>query len=175
VTSAPSLSGLHLGSLHVDGQTATMVFRRRLSHPPEVVWKALTDPKELSRWHLTDASIDGRVGGSVRLNRASQHFEVTGKVLTWEPPRVFEHEWKVAPGPFATTGEDSIIRWELTPDGDGTVLTLSHRDLTRRFASVYIAGTHAFLDRLEAQLDGRPLPTMARSAEVRDLYPAPNE
>lgn len=168
---APTPSEAELGSLHVDRETATMVFRRRLSHPPVVVWKAITDPAELSKWHLTDASVDGRVGGLVRLNRATQHFEVTGKVLTWDPPRVFEHEWKVAPGPFSPVGEDSIIRWELSPDGEGTVLILSHRDLTRRFASVYIAGTHAFLDRLEAQLDERPLPNMGRSAEVRGYYP----
>lgn len=164
-----------LGSLQVDRGKATMMFQRRLPHPPAVVWKAITDPAELSKWHLTEASVDGRVGGSVRLNRAAQHFEVTGKVLTWDPPRVFEHEWKVAPGPFSLTGEDSIIRWELRPDGEGTVLILSHRNLTRKFASVYIAGTHAFLDRLEAQLNGRPLPDMGRSAEVRGSYPVWDE
>ena len=164
-----------IGSLHVDREKATIVFRRRLSHPPEVVWRAITDPEELSRWHLTDASVDGRVGGLVRLTRASQHFEVTGKVLTWDPPRVFEHEWKVAPGPHSAAGEDAIIRWELRPEGEGTVLTLSHRELTRRFASVYIAGTHAFLDRLEAQLDGRRPPDMGRAAEVRAAYPVWNE
>ncbi|MCI4366647.1 MAG: SRPBCC family protein [Thermoplasmata archaeon] len=171
MTKSSPPEGSELGSLRVDGERATLVFRRRLSHPPEVVWKAITDPEEISRWHLTDASIDGRVGGSVRLNRESQHFEVTGKVLTWDPPRVFEHEWSVAPGPFSPAREESIIRWELRRDGAGTFLTLSHRNLTRRFASVYIAGTHAFLDRLSAQLDGRPLPDMSRSAEVRDSYP----
>jgi uncharacterized protein YndB with AHSA1/START domain len=175
VTDTPSPSETGLGSLRVDREKATMMFQRRLSHSPAVVWKAITDPAEFSKWHLTDASIDGRVGGLVRLNRPVQRFEVTGKVLTWDPPRVFEHEWKVAPGPFSPSGEDSIIRWELTPDRGGTVLTLSHRNLTRKFASIYIAGTHAFLDRLGAQLDGRPLPTMARSAEVRGSYPIQEE
>jgi uncharacterized protein YndB with AHSA1/START domain len=174
VTPERPLAQSQLGSLHIDREKATMVFRRRLSHPPSVVWKAITDPAELSRWHLTDASVEGRVGGVVRLSRPSQNFEVTGKVLTWDPPRVFEHEWKVAPGPFAPSGENSVIRWELTPEGEGTVLVLSHRDLSRKFASVYISGTHAFLDRLEAQLDDRPLPDMNRSAEVRAAYPVWN-
>ena len=159
------------GELHVEGERSTLVFRRRLSHPPEAVWKAITDPGELARWHLTEAFVEGRVGGAVRLHRRTPQFEVTGKVLTWDPPRVFEHEWKVLPGPYSPAGEDAVIRWELTPEDDGTVLTLRHRGLTRGFASIYIAGTHAFLDRLSAQLDGRPLPGMGRSAEVRDDYP----
>jgi uncharacterized protein YndB with AHSA1/START domain len=175
MTDASPATGAELGSLHVDRERATMVFRRRLSHPPERVWKAITDPAELSKWHLTDAAIDGRVGGAVRLHRANPRFEVTGRILTWDPPRVFEHEWKVAPGAFTSAGEDSIIRWELTPEGAGTVLSLSHRNLSRKFASVYIAGTHAFLDRLAAQLDQRPLPDISRSAEVREFYPVSNE
>jgi len=171
VTETPRPSAPGLGSLTIDRDKATMVFQRRLSHPPEAVWKALTDPVEFSKWHLTEASIEGRLGGRVRFTRSPQRFEVTGRILTWDPPRVFEHEWKVTPWEHAPKGEDSVIRWELRPEGTDTVLTLRHRNLTRQFASVYIAGTHAFLDRLEAQLDGRPLPTMARSAEVRDLYP----
>lgn len=171
MSGAPFPGGSKLGSLHIEGERATLVFRRWLSHPPEAVWRALTQPAELRRWHLSDALVEGRVGGSVRLTRKSQNFEVTGKVLIWDPPRIFEHEWKVAPGRFTPQGEDAIIRWELRGEGEGTVLTLHHRALTRKFASVYIAGTHAFLDRLEAQLDHRPLPSMARSAEVRDSYP----
>lgn len=39
------------GAVLADGDSATLVFRRRLPHPPEAVWKALTEPAELSLVH----------------------------------------------------------------------------------------------------------------------------
>ena len=37
------------GAVVVEGALATLVFRRRLDHPPEVVWRALTEPSELAK------------------------------------------------------------------------------------------------------------------------------
>ncbi|MDA4118702.1 MAG: SRPBCC domain-containing protein, partial [Thaumarchaeota archaeon] len=53
------------GAVVVEGDKAILVFRRRLAHPPEAVWKALTDPSELSNWYMTKAVIDGREGGNI--------------------------------------------------------------------------------------------------------------
>lgn len=47
-----------------------------------------------------------------------------------------------------------MVRYELRPDGDGTLLRFSHRGLGVRNATGFRAGTHAYLDRLEAYLDG---------------------
>jgi uncharacterized protein YndB with AHSA1/START domain len=52
------------GAVVIEGEIATFVFRRRLPHPPETVWKALTDPSELSGWYMTKAAIYGRQGGA---------------------------------------------------------------------------------------------------------------
>ncbi len=49
------------------GDHATLEFRRHLPYPPEVVWKALTDPPELAIWYLAQGTIDGRVGGTIEL------------------------------------------------------------------------------------------------------------
>ena len=38
------------GVLTIDGDRATMTFRRHLPHPIEVVWAALTDPAERRAW-----------------------------------------------------------------------------------------------------------------------------
>jgi hypothetical protein len=53
-----------LGQVVLDGEKATLVFERRIAHPYEAVWRALTDPAELSRWHMMRATIDGREGGA---------------------------------------------------------------------------------------------------------------
>jgi uncharacterized protein YndB with AHSA1/START domain len=97
----------------------------------------------------------------------------TGRILTWDPPRVFEYEWKIAPRDVLPNGEDTVVRWELAPEGAGTVLTLLHVKLSKPTALGFAPGTHVLLDRLEAQLAGAPLPAwQARYDDVKDLYPA---
>jgi uncharacterized protein YndB with AHSA1/START domain len=148
------------------------VFRRRIEHSPEAVWKALTDPSELSHWYLTRAEIDGREGGLIDFLSGPSRMHVTGRILTWEPPKVFEHEWKVAPRPELPSGEDAVIRWELHRDGKGTLIHLEHRRLNRETALGFAPGTHAFLDRLEAQLSQQVLPNWNdRYQQVAPRYP----
>lgn len=160
------------GKVVIEGDEATLVFWRRLPQPPEAVWKALTDPSELSGWYMTKALIDGREGGTVDFQAGPSRLHVTGRILTWDPPRTFEHEWKVAPRPELPSGEDATIRWELRRDGDGTILHLEHRNLNRETALGFAPGTHAFLDRLEAQLSRQPLPNwQERYGVVVPKYP----
>ena len=159
------------GAVVTEGERATLVFRRRLAHPPEAVWKALTDPSELSSWYMTKATIDGREGGAVDLQAGPSQLHVRGRILTWDPPRVFEHEWKVEPRAELPSGEDAVIRWELRRDGEGTILHLEHRSLNRQTALGFAPGTHAFLDRLAARLDQQPLPNwQERYKQVTSRY-----
>ena len=39
-----------LGEVRRDGETVTIVFRRRLSRPVEKIWAALTVPERLADW-----------------------------------------------------------------------------------------------------------------------------
>ena len=65
---------------------------------------------------------------------------------------MFEHEW------HQRIIEDSVVRYELSVDGDGTLLRFSHRGLGIRNAEGFLPGTHAYLDRLEAHLGGEKMP-----------------
>lgn len=155
------------------GGLATLVLKRFVNYSPEIVWKAITDPDEIRQWFLTEAQVDGRVGGRVEMTTGRFRVHATGQVLSWDPPRVYEYEWNVEPNPNLPEGERSIVRWELRPEEGGTLLTLTCSDLTQRTAQGYHAGLQAFLDRLEAQLDGRPLPDWeARVRELRGLSTA---
>jgi uncharacterized protein YndB with AHSA1/START domain len=146
------------GEVTLEGDRARLVFRRRFHHPPERVWSAITDPEQLRTWMLTEARIDGRPGGSVDLVTGPDRVHATGRILEWAPPRVCEYEWNVPPGPRLPNGEAAVVRWELTPDPEGTLLVLTHRHLSRPTASVFARGQRGFLDRLSAQLDGRAMP-----------------
>jgi len=160
------------GRIVADGEVATLVFRRRLPHPLAAVWRALTDPAHLAKWYMAEAVLDLRPGGSVELHAGVSRLHVKGKILVWEPPKVLEHEWKVAPRAELPSGEDAVIRWELEPDGEGTVLHLTHRGLHRLTATGFAPGTHAFLDRLDAHLSRQPLPGwQERYQQVAPQYP----
>lgn len=159
------------GRVTYEGDTATLHFERRLRHPVEAVWAALTESEHLARWLMSKATIDGRAGGSIDFLSGGAQVHATGRILVWDPPRVFEHERNIEPRPEIPTGDRSIVRWELTPIGSETLLRLTHRRLPRPVAVGVTPVTHALLDRLEDQLDGVPLADFRkRTEEVRALY-----
>ena len=160
------------GRLTVEGDRAVLVFERRLAHPPEAVWAALTEPVHRDRW-MGKSAVDGRAGGTIETVASGPALppdvkRMTGRILVWDPPHVFEHEWNQA------IVEPGVVRYELTPDGDGTLLTFTHRGLGIPNANGVRPGTQAFLDRLEAHLDGRPLPNWAdRYQDIAGVSPLP--
>lgn len=163
------------GQVIREGAYATLVFKRFLAHSPETVWAALTEPDQLREWFMTRARIDGKRGGTVDLVSGPAQFHVTGHILEWDPPKVLEYEWNVEPRTELPQGERSVVRWELAPSEDGTLLTLTHRHLTSATAGGFAPGTHVFLDRLSAYLAKMPLPDWTRRyGEVQGEYPAWN-
>lgn len=159
------------GDLVIEGDHATITFRRHLPHPVHAVWAALTDPAERAAW-FGETVIDGRVGGTIEMVAAEppaavEQKRMTGRILVWDPPHVLEHEW------HQRIVEDGVVRYELVEDGEGTLLTFTHRGLSVRNAKGFIPGTHAFLDRLEAHLGHDPLPNWSeRYAEAAPAYPS---
>ncbi len=161
------------GHVTIEGEMATLRFERLLPHAPEHVWEAIATPEGLREWLLcVEAKIEGRVGGTIELVSGPPRYRSTGKILSWDPPRLLEYEWKVAPVPEMPEGENAIFRYELVAERGSTRLFVTYRKITRRTAPGFLPGLHAFLDRLEAQLDGRPLPAfMTRFDELRAEYP----
>jgi hypothetical protein len=85
---------------------------------------------------------------------------------------LLEYEWNIEPVPEMPRGERAIFRYELTAEGDWTHILVTYRRLTKSTARGFLPGLHAFLDRLEAQLDGRVQPEwMRRFNELRAEYP----
>jgi uncharacterized protein YndB with AHSA1/START domain len=172
--SITSLNPQQKWTVTVEGGYATLRYKRHLSYSREEVWKAITDPKELAGWMNTKAVIDGRNGGIDFVNAVSG-FHTIGRILIWDPQRIFEDEWHIAPNPSLPDGEpESIICWELEKEGDSNVLlTLTHSRLTRSTSGNFAPGWHAYLDRLEANLNNEKLPDWSqRFGAVKMLYPS---
>jgi uncharacterized protein YndB with AHSA1/START domain len=157
------------GTLVVSYEVAVIAFERRLGHPVEVVWAALTEPDERAAW-LGPGTIEPREGGQVSIrtgpeDRPDLHRIMSGRVLAWNPPRLLEHEW-IQPGLGL-----SVVRYELEADAGGTILRLTHRRSAAPGAMGGRAGWHAYLDRLAAHLDGQPVPMWSeRRMEVQKAY-----
>jgi uncharacterized protein YndB with AHSA1/START domain len=116
--------------------------------------------------------IEPHVGGRIELVSGPAHYHSTGKILAWDPPRLLEYEWNVEPLPEMPRGECATFRYELSARGDSTHVLVTYRRVTAQTAGGFLPGLHAFLDRLEAQLEGHPLPDwMQRFVEVRGDYP----
>ncbi|WP_394835234.1 SRPBCC family protein [Pendulispora rubella] len=158
------------GRVIVDDGFATLSFERRLLHPIEDVWTAITDPDERRAW-LGETHIEPRVGGAVKIVAHGPPVPpevrtLTGRVLVWDPPHVLEHTWDQK-----IIGE-TIARYELSRDGDATLLRFTHRGFrVRAHAGGYGAGMHAYFERLDAYLANEPLPDWAsRSQELAPIY-----
>lgn len=149
-----------LGEVLRDGDRWGLRYRRRLAHPPEKVWRALTESANLVHWFPADIVGERRVGATLELPFWPAHVErydipepvMTGELLTWDPPDLFEWTW----------GGDHL-RWELEAVDGGTVLTFTTWLLEggAEPAANTGAGYHACLDNLVELLDAgavsRPL------------------
>jgi len=131
-----------------DGESWTLILVRELRHPPEKVWKALTEPASLREWAPFDAdrSLDS-AGSTVNLTAiGAPTLQVSEtRVTRAEAPKVLEYNWG-----------SQDLRWELEGVGGGTRLTLWH-NIDRRFISMGAAGWHICRDVLDHLLGGSPI------------------
>ena len=140
------------------GDKWTLVLVRELHHPPEKVWRALTDPDELRQWAPYDSDKNlGRAGTQVTLTTvgAPSPHVVQTTVKRADAPNELEFEWG---------GGD--LRWELRPHGSGTRLTLWAK-IDRRYVAMGAAGWHICLDVLGHLLDGDAIGRMAGVAVLQ--------
>jgi uncharacterized protein YndB with AHSA1/START domain len=125
-----------------DGRSVLRM-ERWLKHPPEKVWKAMTEPDRLADWFPGKVELDLRAGGALSFELDDDTDK--GTITDLDPPRLIAYTW----------GTDHL-RWELHPDGEGTRLVLMHTFDDRAGAASFGAGWHTCIVALELALDGRP-------------------
>jgi uncharacterized protein YndB with AHSA1/START domain len=125
-------------------------FERRLAHPPARVWEALTLPEELIAW-WGDATIELREGGRFAIRWLNTDDEGNAAEMEATIVRLVPERLLVLDGDI-----HGLIRWELAPEGDGTLLSFrSTLDLDPDFLTKVPAGWHFHLDALAGHLEGR--------------------
>jgi uncharacterized protein YndB with AHSA1/START domain len=140
------MSNDDLGRLDQHGDDWTITFTRRLNHPVEKVWRAVTEEEHLAAWFPDHVVGTFEAGATLRFEFDSgDGFD--GKMLAFEPGKMLEILW----------GTDTL-RIELEPDGDGTILTLVDTFHELGKAARDASGWHECIGRLVAHLDGTPAP-----------------
>ena len=105
----------------VPSQTESLSFEFDLHHPPEKVWRALTDPALLSEWLLPVVELELEPGAAFTLK--TQPYPgwdgiVNCRILEIEAQKKISYTWVVG------FGLDTIVTFTLTPTALGTHLSL---------------------------------------------------
>ena len=147
-----------------DGEKWTLVLVRELRHPPEKVWKALTDPASLREWAPFDADRNLASVGPVKLSTVGTPTPQISdtQVTRADAPNLLEYRW----------GENDM-RWQLELFGNGTRLTLWH-NIDRGFISMGAAGWHICLDVLDRLVGGDPIGRIVGGEAMKFGWPRLN-
>src|SRR4051812_40593014 len=76
------------GTLEPAGDNWRLRFTRRLAHPGDKVWRAVTEPEHLQAWFPQRIEGAWTIGGKLAFK--SEHGDFAGEVLAFEPPHVVE-------------------------------------------------------------------------------------
>jgi len=114
---------------------------RHLTDPPALVWQALTEREQLRLWFPSEVIVTGgrwEVGAAITFKFPPEVIDLTlsGTVLEIDEPKVLAFTW----------GEEAL-RFELSPDGEGTRLVLIDEPPAST-AARSAAGWETCLDRL---------------------------
>ncbi|WHU01995.1 SRPBCC domain-containing protein [Sphingomonas sp. NIBR02145] len=133
-------------------ETRTLVMERDFAHPPEKLWRAITQPHLIAEWllpndfaaeqgHRFTLQSPGAPGWSGRIDCAVREIE---------PGRQLSYSWDTGGGEEAMPRFESVVTLTLEPVAGGTRLRMEQSGFTN--ASNYGGarfGWGKFLDRLE--------------------------
>jgi uncharacterized protein YndB with AHSA1/START domain len=130
-------------------ETRSVVVEREIAHPPEKIWRALTQPHLIAEWLMRN-DFNPVVGHRFNL-RGDWGGVLDCEVLVVEPNRALSYTWDL-------THEDpafdlrSVVAFTLTPTGIGTRLRMEQSGFRPDQKQAYggaKAGWPQFLAKLE--------------------------
>jgi uncharacterized protein YndB with AHSA1/START domain len=95
-------------------ETRAVIVEREMPHPPEKIWRALTQPHLIEEWLMKN---DFKPVVDHKFNLSADWGAVDCQVTAVEPNRTLAYTW-------AAYGLESIVTWTLTPTHTGTHLRM---------------------------------------------------
>ena len=105
--------------------TRAVVVEREMPHPPEKIWRALTQPALIEDW-LMKTDFEPVVGRSFNFRTAPMPYwngVLDCRVLAVEPHKTLSYTWN-ASGDEAAGGLKTVVTWTLTPTNGGTLVRM---------------------------------------------------
>lgn len=138
-------------------ETETRAIERQIeiAARPETVWEFFVDPEKACRWMGTSAELDPQPGGIYRVEVLPGNV-ARGVFVELDPPRrlVYTWGWEEGAGSPLPAGS-TTIEIDLVPEGDGTTVRFTHRDLpTEDAAERHAHGWGHYLGRLATVAGG---------------------
>jgi uncharacterized protein YndB with AHSA1/START domain len=126
-------------------ETRTVTVERELAHPPEKLWRALTQPHLIQEWLMKNdfvAKVDHR------FTLTGDWGSVECQVIEIDPPNTLSYSW-------GAMGLASVVTFTLTPTGAGTHLRMEQTGFAPDRPQNYngaIHGWNQFFNKLEQVL-----------------------
>ena len=123
-----------------------------MAAPPAVVYAYLTDSERWSAWQGEEAVVEPRPGGLLRMRMAGGR-TAGGRFVELVPERRVVFTWGWVDTPEIPVGS-TTVEIELVPDGEGTLVRLTHRNLPPEQAALHRQGWEHYLGRLAMRAEG---------------------
>ena len=132
--------------------TRTLLIERVFPHPPEKVWRALTDNSLLAQWLMKNnfEPVTGRKFQFKSAPVSGWNGIIDSEVLIVEPLKQLSYSW-------SSMGQDFVVLWTLSPTEAGTHLRLEQSGFGPDQNAAYQGanyGWQRFLGNLERVLAG---------------------
>lgn len=101
--------------------TRSLVIEREMPHPPEKIWRALTEGPLIKEW-LMENDFQPVVGHSFKFRSTpapNWNGIIDSQVLVVEPGKKLCYSW-------GSLGLESVVTWTLTPTAAGTHVRMEH-------------------------------------------------
>lgn len=125
----------------------TVVVERYIAASPATVFSFFSSTERWLLWQGVEATLEPRPGGIFRINVSGDGF-ASGRFLEVVPDRLVRFTWgwemperRIPPG-------SSTVQIELQPEGDGTLLRLTHTGLPPDWVELHRQGWEMYMGRL---------------------------
>jgi uncharacterized protein YndB with AHSA1/START domain len=132
--------------------TRTLTIERELPHPPEKVWRALTESQFIQEW-LMGNDFQPEVGHRFKFRSTpvpNWDGVIDSQVLVVEPVSRLSYSW-------GTMGMESVVTWTLTPTAGGTHVRMEHSGFPSEESASYKGAKYGwtnFIGKLENVVGG---------------------
>ncbi len=141
-----------------DEDTRTLVVERELAHPPERVWRALTQSELIQEWLMSNdfAPVAGRRFSFRTAPMPHWNGVVDCEVLEVDAPSRLSYTWTTS-GPANSIGLRTVVTFTLTPTASGTIVRMEQSGFRREEEANYRGASYGwqkFTDGLARVVDG---------------------